>query len=766
MSIDVKDSLYLKDKIFKKIVQAIIPNTISDDNKASIDGFVDILSNLSPISINITDVFYKRKTSLDPILNNKNTNYIKGVQNQMNSIFMNDFWKIFNKYSHNYIIYHKIQEMLSEYDGIGGINPNMDFEFFKLFDSMFTEEKYISGREFKIRKGTKTATEFAYKSIWKAKVEGVFQEDYLFEFSDEFGNSDNMTEGSCINPNPPVCTDPVNCDCIESGQRIGTWLISNNIGTTIHKKMPYYYEVKGSLLPIFYHTMVRNLSHPVGYDMNYSRIFETTWEDYFNTFLPISVDSLVIKSLCYENDCNNPNIDYYITQGNPKPIINGELYKIENINNSLNEFNDYDITKYLFTTGQFILEYKQNVNLGLQTKTIIEYYGNDFTNYTQLLNNSEFDLNTDWSYGSRWNIDTNNGIAILSGSGIDSIMSNEYDFLENTKYIIEIKINDIYGELNASIENSSIKINTIGTHVLRYISYSNNTLDVILQDTYEDSSCVVEYVRLYVDKPNKRYNESSHSSVLMENFKRLSPILLTYDDMEFSQTYLDEDILNDNLSQIPDEKYPIIGKNIIIGTSGSNNSKLVFKTGCYNFDIDRVIYPPYTTPYGCCEANVPYNPGSSCVFGELIPNNPNLKYISDNLETIETSNRVMKNIINNTGFDNTWQIISGNATISNGVLSQDGAEESVIEKVFDICPINDDMFIVQYNTLPGNIGTVTKAVFTYVSDIDLVSTELGENVLKWGWIIEGSNCSDNPKIRITLPIDYDIPLTNIEIYKY
>jgi hypothetical protein len=765
---------YLKDTIFKKIVTNIISNKIAEENKVLLDGFVDSLANLSPISINITDVFYKTKTYYDPVLNNDESNHIKGVQDKLNQIFMNNFWNVFQKYSKNYIIKHRMEDVIYQYDQLGGIDYNMDFEFFKYMENMFTSEKYMASREFKEKKGTKTSMEFAYKSIWDAKVEGVFREDYFFEFSDQHTMVD-IKQGSCINPNPPLCTDPVACECTEPGRIIGTWVISDTISDVVDAKTPFRYKIIGSLMPVFFNTMVRDIAHPVGFDGIYDRIFYTEWVDYFNLFLPVHADKVYVKSLCYEGDCSQPRVDLYISTDGTPSIVEGSLYSVQNELWSYEKWRDFRITKYLFNTGQFLLEYKREALLGLTPKTIIEYYGNKFDTFIQLLTNYDFDNNTGWNHGDRWTLNTLENYAELSTTGTNDLLYQTYNF-EDKRYVIELDIIELTGALKITVGEYIFKIVNTGKSIFRFNIYGDQTLDIILEDEIGDSVAKVNSVALYEDLPNTKYFEDYHSAVMMDNFKRLSPVLLTYDIFDLEQAYPDEigDKLNEDLVLGIDD-YPLIGNNIAIGGSGSDNNLYTFKIGCY--DPADGPFPPYDTPQGCCEANVPYNPpgwnpGDPCIIAELYSSNPNLQYVKDELQIVnEETNRTMIPLITPQGFDSNWTIVSGDAVITpEGILKQSGSVESIVERTFDICPNDEDVFIIEYAIIRGASGSVNYCDFSFVNGDDTINhtVTLGISELKAGWILNNSNCDDTnkAKLRITLPINYNTNMRDIVIYKY
>ena len=798
--IKTDDFLYLEDKVFKAIVRTIAPTVIGTENGPILDSFADSLGNLSPISINITDVFYKSKNQWDPVLNKPPTNYIKNVQDTLNKTYMNNFWKLKNKYTKNYLINHRLQETLYQYSLLGDIDINGDYGFFDNYEQLFTEDKHIANREFKIRKGSKTSLEYAYKNVWNARVEGNLQEEYYFDFSDTRYDK-ILNIGSCINPsdpsfvpdpnynpfppyydNPypyppqePFCDDTNTCNCTEPGLTIGNFIISNTIGNQIELKKKFKYDVSGSLMPIFFHTMVKDLAHPVGFRYDYKRYFELKWEDIFNLSIPVYADTVGVKSLCYNNDCNNPLTEYYVHPDNTLSITKSSLKNIEYYSTYKNNIK-YDASKFIFENGQFLLQY-YNENLN---RILVEYYDNDFTKLSNLIPNADFDNTTSWSMGDRWSIDTSTGEAVLVSSGSTGVISQSLSLESDTNYIFEIDITEINGELELKIgDEFLLSLSTPGKYYTRFYKYASAIEDIILLDKLTNSTARVNYIKMYKDIPTKIYKDSWHSAVVMEGFKYLRPLLTTKDESEclidtgdivpFDQNdpYCG-DYLNDLVINYHD--YPIIGDEIIIG-DGMTGDLNYFTIGCYDGSTG-IYFPPYDSPDGCCSANDPHNPPGTppgtCIYGSTIYNDIRLKYIYDNIALEEVNNKKRIDYTKK-GFDASWSIVSGNATIIDGVLSQDGTEESIIEKYLDECPKDGHFLNIRY--LKNRTDSVeTKITIEYVNfDGTVLYSGLCDSSVEmpeWGWLINNSSCDNinKVKIRLILPIDYIIPIKDIEVF--
>ena len=795
-----KDFLYLEDKVFKLIVRAISPEIIETENGPLLDSFADSLGNLSPISINITDVFYKPKGEWDPVLNKPPTNYIKNVQDINNHIYMNNFWKLKNKYNKNYLINHYLADTLYQYSLIGDIDLSEDYKFFENYDQLFTEDKHVGNREFKLRKGSKTSLKYAYKNVWNAKVEGILQEDYFFEVDDDRFDK-LLWIGACINPddpsftpdpdyypfppyydNPysyppqePFCDDTTTCNCTEPGKRIGDFIVSGIIGGQTLIKEKFRYDATGSLMPIFFNTMVKDLAHPVGFQFTYKRYFELNWEDLFNTVIPVYADKVIVRTLCYENDCSKTVNEYYATNGNETCITGSTLDKIEYYKEYLDE--PFDITKFTFKNGQFLIQ-KYNDEA---EKIIIEYYDNDFTNFDNLLPNGDFDNSLHWSLGDRWSI--RDGHAILTQTGSNDLLTQSIILEPETKYIFEIDVTEIDGMIELDFdENYIIKVTNPGKYFVRFFNYESISKEVMIYDSDGNSTAKINFVKIYKDIPKKIYKDSWHSSVIMEGFKYLRPVNTTTDE---SECLIDTgDIIpfdpnnpncGDYLNDLPRNygESPILGEEIMIGSGTTSGNLNYFEIGCNN-PSNGEVYPPYLTPEECCEANEIHNPpgtpSGTCIYGSILYNDYRLKYIYDIIDVQELNTKQRVDLVN-VGFDTNWNIVSGNATIVDGILSQDGTQESIIERTLDTCPFDGDFITVKY--LAERINSTETNIRVEYVNFDgnvLFSAKVDSTLIncEWGWLINDSSCDDinKVKIRLILPVDYSIPMKNIEIFKY
>jgi len=537
------ETFYQKDKIFYEVLKSILPEHLELENSTLFKTIIDCITNISPISVNILDNFYKEKEYYDP----NNIENIKNVMKSQDNIFINNFYNTYFKYHKSYIIKNEIENILNFYIENNLIRKSDDLDIFSNFEQMFTSTKYLASKEFKINKGTKTALEFAFKNLWDAKVEGELRQPYYFEVSD-FYTYQEIEEGACVNPInssfvpdpnwnplppgefiPPTgfppqedfCGDSSTCECTNPGRRVGKWIVSPIIGGYATSYNEFEYTIIGSMIPIFYYTLVKDLAHPVGFAFKYYKYQERhEFDDHFGLKIPILIDKLSVKSLCYNGDCSNQNEDVYYSYDGTG-IIKSQLSQIT----SESVYDSEEIlttTKtYLFESGEFLKEIEINLE-----KTI-EYYSNDYSDKICLIQNCEFQNYDGWSTGDRWIIDTTNEVIRLIDSGSDDILSQNFTFEGGKNYVLSINVLSIDGEIKVSFGDTYKLINQPGIYTIRYESDTTYSDDIIVEDNaifLGLSTATIDSIGVYEDFPSKIYSSDSHSSVFVENLEYGNPI--------------------------------------------------------------------------------------------------------------------------------------------------------------------------------------------------------------------------------------------------
>jgi len=454
------NSIIYDDEVFKQIIKNYTPFTVWNENKEFLESIITVLVNYSPISINIIDFWnkdlhnqiiipdYKNDLNLPPIevidpfefkegiieqdeyglgfedenqeggelisygqesiyipgsLFNTNCpgeskkrfyiNSIIGVQDKLAYMYMNDIYMTTKKAKEDYILRNELKKNLEEF--------NIDTKLFNNINSLFTENKYITNKEFLEKKGTKLAIKYAGKNAYDSQIQGtenIYTDYYL----------------------------------------------------KIDEKEPFYYTIESTLFDIVFERFVKPLSHPIGmiyeYNMSKSSSLANITEYPMNKISYV-LDSLnplskiyIICNCTEENKGSNipPNCDqeYLVPSNELVPANNlvpawGYLSNtINNINISSNpidcskessyiiatnngrniwdpikcdrnilkdiktgiirngeEFEGAHYTKYIFNNENYLISYK-NPNIAIENN-IIRYYRYD-------LHNDEFTLTQEW----------------------------------------------------------------------------------------------------------------------------------------------------------------------------------------------------------------------------------------------------------------------------------------------------------------------------------------------------------------------------------
>ena len=479
------------DKVFENLVESIVPSRISDQNKALIDSFVDILADFSPISINIIDAFNKQKKTGT----STHSNHIEGVQEGFAQMYLENFWSVVEKAKTDYVLNNRLQNILSKYEVLDGgseIGLQSNLKFFGNINELFTEERFVLGRDFKEKKGTATAIEYAYKLGWLAEIEGPLRDAYAFELI-----SNECTGGipsgmviACENPfvSPGPDEEGINYPSANpcTGFPFANERFINNfyINDVIDGEdcTPFSYEVEGSMIPAMFEAFVIPLSHPVGFSYGYAKILELAFEDYFNLEYIYKADKVSVNILCPNGDCSRASEDVYATKTGIDSISGSTLKYFDSGDIYQGEFKGWKFEKYIFANGSYLISYKTESGRGV-VEEVVQYFAiADLDEADTVVQNGDFEEGvgglTDWYNGDEpvlenppenWNVI--DGIATYSVTDDvdeDDKMSQNIVLKEGVEYNIEFNAILQGRTHDFRIKVGNVVINVIGSGVQRH----------------------------------------------------------------------------------------------------------------------------------------------------------------------------------------------------------------------------------------------------------------------------------------------------------
>lgn len=240
------DGTYLhEDIVFRRIVEKLTPPTIYNANKEFIEAFTKTVVNYSPVSINILDFWNKteQKSVVVPLKNsifntinedkiyNDNLikafyiNSIKGLQDKLAEVYMNNFYTTTYKTRNSYILRQKLYQIFTKFE----IPNDKKSLLFSDINKLFREERFVTNKDFSTKKGKVTAINYTTRSAYEASIEGPLKsESFFFNY-------------------------------IEKG--------------------PFEYEVESSLLTDVFNSFVKPIAHPLGMGIDYKKICNSDLTD-------------------------------------------------------------------------------------------------------------------------------------------------------------------------------------------------------------------------------------------------------------------------------------------------------------------------------------------------------------------------------------------------------------------------------------------------------------------------------------------------------
>lgn len=525
------------DRVFEEIIKAISPKTIVSTNQSVIEAFVDILSEISPISVNMLDV-YSKDTSI--------TN-IENVQLGFAKMYLNNFYSVWRQAETDYILRNRLENLLQKYRDLDSEELLEDISFFDDENSMYTAERYTLGKDFKEKKGTATAIEYAYKVGWLAGIEGPLRTEYDF----------NLIQEECIGGVSQgfwICDSLVTpCSGLDgsgTSKLINSFIISEEV--TGELCTPFTYQIEGSMLPELFEAFVVPLAHPVGFRYIYTKVLKLALVDYFNIEYVYSADKVNIYSLCPLGDCSKVSTTLMaskdslgVSKSYLKYIEEGKIY--------LGLFKDYTFKKYIFANGDYVIEYVLS-SAGVVAERVIHYYDASLIEDGNIILNSIFNSNLYWNIpdNSAWHIDTDLGVGVLDSGLIGDYISQPIALEVGVEYLISVDVSNIAGKAQLSLgqwqtyDESGVLIPGVYDTQI-YELESNLTYSFYytarggehfrISASEDNSSVMIDNILVTKNQPALEFPAETHSSIELVNLSLPVPILYTYDAIESFDMY-------------------------------------------------------------------------------------------------------------------------------------------------------------------------------------------------------------------------------------
>lgn len=529
------------DKVFENLVDKIVPATIATQNKEVIETFVSALAELSPISVNIIDVFNKG------VGEDEEHNHIEGVQEGFAQMYLENFWSVVENAKDNYTLQNRLNNILKKYESLseGSAGLDVNISFFQNINELYTEQRYVLGKDFKEKKGTATALEYAYKLGWLAQIEGPLRDSYFFDIDTPECTGGIPTgmiiacedpyvggtpdENGVVYPSHPTCTGlPQNFERFVNEFYIGDKIDGEDC-------RPFSYNIEGSMIPAMFEAFVIPLAHPVGFSYSYVKLLKYDAEDFFNLEYIYKADGVSVKSLCPSGDCANASTDVYsnttvagITNSTLKYFESGDVY--------VGDFQGWVYDKYTFENGSYLISYKEISN-NTNVKEVIHYFDiADINNATNVVRNGNFDADDlYWDLGTGWSVV--NGIAVNTGGSLTDVLSQDITLKEGSSYNVRVT-STLDTALDSFIVNvGGVLVNILSsgtTNTTVVIGVAHTTTVTVYGDNKNFSVDDIEIVEV---KPTKVYEDYTHSSIIVTNPASPLAVLYTHDIMSREQDF-------------------------------------------------------------------------------------------------------------------------------------------------------------------------------------------------------------------------------------
>lgn len=252
-----------EDQVFERIAQTHTPPTIWAQNKEFIKSTVQTITNFAPISINILDYWNKEELyavcvpnnpkELEKINRNKHIpepdkgffiNAILGLQEKMAEVYMNNFYTVALKTRNSHNLRTSLMHIFKRYD-IDITKMDEKRLLFRNVNALFYEPRFLTNKEYNLKKGKSITFKYATLAAWEAKIEGALASDTFF------------------------------CEYKDKGT--------------------FRYEVNSVILREVYDAFVKPLAHPLGMAGYYTKICKTDLSDKVMGLIVWTADAVTVR---------------------------------------------------------------------------------------------------------------------------------------------------------------------------------------------------------------------------------------------------------------------------------------------------------------------------------------------------------------------------------------------------------------------------------------------------------------------------------------
>jgi len=187
-----------EDQVFETIVKTATPPTIWNQNAQYLKSVTQAITNYSPVSINILDFWHKEELYAVCIPNDpkalKNidkskhlpdpnpgffVNALLGLQEKLAEVYMNNFYKTALKTRNSHTLRTSLMHVFKRYD-IDITEMDEKRLLFRNVNALFYEPRFLTNKEYNLKKGKSITFRYATLAAWEAKIEGALTTDAYF----------------------------------------------------------------------------------------------------------------------------------------------------------------------------------------------------------------------------------------------------------------------------------------------------------------------------------------------------------------------------------------------------------------------------------------------------------------------------------------------------------------------------------------------------------------------------------------------------------